>query len=118
MAQRLSASRGRSARTRRRAGDQTSLPIAGLIASVLKRAQAEQQPVERIRKRWRELVGKGLSTHTRPVSLRRGRLIVSVAGPGDGWALSYARAQLLEKLKRRLRLQVEEIVIRPGAVDD
>ena len=91
-------------------------PVGALIHEVLRRAAREYRPLFAIQRRWPRLVGKQLAAHTRPVSLRRGRLVVHVARPGASFALNYARPKLLKRLQAAKQGGVEEIVIRAGSV--
>ena len=91
-------------------------PVRGVIDDVLRQTAKRQRPLFAIQRRWTRLVGKRLAAHTRPVSLRRGRLIVHADQPGDSFALNYARPRLLEQLQGSAAGGVEEIVIRAGAV--
>ena len=91
-------------------------PVRGVIDDVLRQTAKRQRPLFAIQRRWTRLVGKRLAAHTRPVSLRRGRLIVHADQPGDSFALNYARPRLLEQLQGSAGGGVEEIVIRAGAV--
>jgi hypothetical protein len=59
------------------------------------------------------LVGRQLAAHTKPVGLQRGRLIVHVDGPGDGFALSLRRVHVLAEVGRITDGRVTELVIRP-----
>ena len=94
----------------------TAKPVGALIHEVLQRAAREHRPLFAIQRRWPRLVGKQLAAHTRPVSLRRGRLVVHVDRPGDSFALNYARPKLLQQLQAASSGGVEEIVIRAGSV--
>jgi hypothetical protein len=47
------------------------------------------------------------------VGLQRGRLIVRVDQPGDGFALSFERTRVVEELRRVTGGRVTELVIRP-----
>lgn len=85
-----------------------------LIAGVMKSAAREHGPLFAIQREWPRLVGKSLAAHTKPVSLRRGRLLIYVEQPGDNFTLSYARPNLLGRLHTMTQGRVEEIVIRPG----
>ena len=91
-------------------------PVAALIRDVMRQTAIAQRPLFAIQHRWPQLVGKQLAAHTRPVSLRRGRLIVHAEHPGDSFALNFARPRLLEQLQGKATGTVEEIVIRAGAV--
>lgn len=90
-------------------------PISAVVSAVLARAKQQRGEIEAIRRRWRALVGPKMAAHTKPVSLRRGRLIVHAEGPGESFTLSYQRTRLLLQLRRMTKGKVEEIVIRPGA---
>lgn len=93
-------------------------PIGLVIQDVLKRVGTQYEALAAIQRDWSRLVGRPLARHTKPVSLRRGRLIVHVARPGEGFALSYQRARLLARLQAATRGRVEEIIIRPGSVEN
>jgi len=89
--------------------------LDALIPTVLKRVEAQHSALRAIQQRWGKLVGRELAAHTKPISLRRGRLVVRADQPGDGFVLSYQRAQLLKRLGAAAPGRVEEIIIRPGA---
>ncbi len=90
--------------------------IGPLVHDVLRLVGERHSALAAIQRDWRRLVGKGLAAHTRPVSLRRGRLTVHVERPGDSFALSYQRPRLLERLREAAPGRVEELVLRPGDV--
>jgi hypothetical protein len=94
----------------------TGLPVGlhTIVSAVLEQTAKQQQPLFTIQRRWGQLVGKALAAHTKPVSLRRGRLVVYVEQPGDGYALSFQRTALLKRLQTTTKGRVEELVIRPG----
>jgi len=91
-------------------------PLGALIHEALQRTAREHRPLFAIQRRWPQLVGKQLAAHTRPVSLRRGRLVVHADRPGDSFALNYTRPKLLRQLQTTAQGRVEEIIIRPGDV--
>ena len=90
--------------------------IGSVLAGVLTQARQRSGELAALQGRWGRLVGRALAAHTRPVSLRRGRLVVHAEQPGDGFTLSYQRQRLLERLQTKMRGKIEEIVIRPGEV--
>lgn len=90
--------------------------IGPLVHDALRAMGERHGALAAIQREWDRLVGKGLAAHTRPVSLRRGRLTVHAERPGDSFALSYQRTQLLERLRAAAPGRVEELVIRPGDV--
>ena len=88
--------------------------IGAVIPAVLRQLEHQQDSLRAVQQAWGTLVGKRLAAHTRPSSLRRGRLVVHVERPGDGFALNYARPALLERLRVSTQGKVEEIIILPG----
>lgn len=87
-----------------------------VLAGVLTRTAAQQRPLFAVQRQWRSLVGRNLAAHSKPVSLRRGRLLVHVASGGDAHALTYQRTTLLPRLTAVTHGVVEELVIRAGDV--
>jgi len=87
--------------------------IDAVVHGILRQAAKQHGVLLDIQRAWRRLVGNTLAAHTRPVSLRGGRLIVAADRPGDGFALSYQRVRLLEHLRTTTEGRVEELVIRP-----
>jgi predicted nucleic acid-binding Zn ribbon protein len=85
-----------------------------VLPAVIVRLKQRHKALRAIQLRWRRLVGKPLAAHTRPVSLRRGRLVVAVDRPGDGFLLSYQRARVLGRLQAETRCEIRDIVIRPS----
>ena len=100
----------------RRGNPQGTPQIGSLIPEVLKQVEHRHGALFLVQEGWGKLVGKRLAAHTKPVSLRRGTLIVHVDRPGDSYVLSYQRAHLLEQLRIRTNGKVEEIVVRAGEV--
>lgn len=88
--------------------------LRSIIQAVMRQGARQHRPLFTIQRQWTRLVGKELAGHTRPVSLHRGRLVVHVDQPGDSFALSYQKAQLLKRLQTNTKGRVEEIVIRAG----
>lgn len=91
--------------------------IRGLVSDLLTQAGTQHAVLAGIQRQWRALVGRALAAHSRPASLRHGQLVVQVDRPGDGFALSFQRAHLLEQLQAQAGHRVEEIIIRPGRVE-
>lgn len=88
--------------------------IGAVVSEVLRHARRRAGPLMAIRRQWGVIVGRRLAAHTKPMSLRSGRLIVHVDRPGDGFTLSYQRAELLERLQALTNERVDELIIRPG----
>ena len=90
--------------------------IGSLLPEVLKRMGERHSALFDIQRDWARLVGRRVAAHTRPVSVRRGVLTVHTHRPGDGYALTYQKPELLKRLRAMVPGKVEEIVIRPGNV--
>ena len=88
--------------------------IGVLLPAVLKQAQQRHSALFTIQNAWGRLVGKPLAAHTRPVSLRHGRLVVYADHPGDSFVLSREKPALLERLIAATGTTVEDLVVRPG----
>ena len=89
-------------------------PLSALLPEVLRGAQQRHRALHTIQRAWPRLVGKPLATHTRPVSLRRGQLVVAADRPGDGFLLRYRRTELLERLRGAADEDVRDLIIRPS----
>lgn len=89
-------------------------PLHTIIPAVLRQTARRARPLLTIQRKWAKLVGQGLAGHTKPVSLRGGRLIVHADQPGDSFTLSYQRVELLKRLQTSTKGTVEEIIIRVG----
>ena len=92
-------------------------PIGSLLPGILKHVGEWHGVLCQVQDGWARLVGRRLAAHTKPVSLRRGRLIVHAERPGDNYTLSYQREQLLAQLQALTDHKVEEMVIRPGSIE-
>ena len=86
--------------------------IDAIVPRVLQRTEQHHGALVEIQGAWRALVGRALAAHTKPVSLRKGRLVVHADRPGDTFALSYQREQVLQRLRVLSRGRVEELVVR------
>ena len=71
---------------------------------------------DEVKAAWKEIVGDFLATHSEPVALRDGTLIVRVLQPTLHYELDHVwKARLLQKLKERFGARtVREIKFRVG----
>ncbi len=92
--------------------------IGAVLPTVLRQTHQRQQLLALIQDRWQRIVGKRLAAHTRPASLRRGKLVVLVDHPGETFVLSYQRQRVTDRLRRATKGRVEDVVLRPGTVVD
>ncbi len=88
--------------------------IGPLIHGVLAHAAKQHGPLFALQRDWKRFVGRALARHTRPASLRRGKLVVHADRPGDGFMLGYQQTQILERIRAFGPPQVDEIIIRPA----
>lgn len=93
---------------------QPAQSLGALIPGVLQHVEREHSALAQVQKAWRGVAGSKLSRHTKPVSLRRGRLVVAVADPGDNYVLRFERARIVGRLRQLTGGKVEEMVVRPG----
>jgi len=91
-----------------------SEPIAQVLSGLLLRVQQEQRPLFLIQQAWPKVVGRRLAAHAKPVSFRRGRLVVAVDRPGESFALTFKRVDVVAQLNQLVEGAVHEMVIRPG----
>jgi predicted nucleic acid-binding Zn ribbon protein len=91
-------------------------PVKSVLAEVMGKARARHRALQQVQRGWARLVGAPLARHARPVSLRRGQLVVHVDGPGDHFALSCRKAHILGRLNTKTAGAVQELIIRVGDV--
>jgi hypothetical protein len=90
--------------------------LSAILPAVLRQAAGQREALHRVQQRWARLVGRTLAAHSKPVSLRRGRLVVHVDRPGETFALSFRKADVLDQLAAEGRGQIVELILRPGEV--
>lgn len=91
-----------------------STAIGSILTEVLQQTQQRHATLSAIQQDWVGLVGKRLARHTKPVSLRQGRLVIQTDHAGDGFLLRYAQPQLREQLAQRTHGAVTEVIVRPA----
>lgn len=90
--------------------------IDTILKTVMRGAKQRGQIITNIQQRWSKIVGAQLAEHSKPISLQRGLLIVSVDRPGDNYTLSLRKQELLKQLQEVAEGAVKELVMRPGEV--
>ena len=90
-----------------------AVAIGTVVSGILEHAQRQHDTLATIQRAWAALVGKRFAAHTRPTSLRRGRLMVRVDRPGDAFLLRYAHPELPAQLRQCTDGAVSEVVLRP-----
>jgi predicted nucleic acid-binding Zn ribbon protein len=75
----------------------------------------EPGALERLRRRWPELVGGVLGDHSRPIGVREGRLRVAVDDPAWGSQFRYLNDTLLDAIREGFpELAIREISVTGG----
>ena len=90
--------------------------IGALIQTVLGHTAKQQELLFTLQRQWSELVGCAMARHTKPVNLRRGRLVIHARQPGEHFTLNYQRLRLLEKLRALTDGRVDDLIVRAGDV--
>ena len=90
--------------------------IDTILKTVMRCAKQRGRTLGDIQHRWSQVVGTKLSKHSKPVSLRHGLLVVDVDQPGDNYALSLRKQELLEQLQGVAEGAVKELLLRPGMI--
>ena len=88
--------------------------LGALIPAVLKNVEREHNILEQVQRAWRDVAGRPLAAHSRPVSVRRGRVVVVVDDPGGNFTLRFERTRILERLRTLTDGKVTEMLVRPG----
>ena len=93
-------------------------PLEGLLKTVIKAlGPGGRVSEEEMAEAWEEAVGAQAATHSRPVSLRRGELIVNVDGSSWLYELTLKKRGITEKLTAKLRKgKLKNIRFRIGEV--
>lgn len=92
--------------------------IRDLIPKVVQRAATAAQAARRLQQAWPKLVGNALARHTRPAGLRRKVLCVYTDDPGASFLLALEKPRLLAKLRALANAEIEDIVVRPGEIEE
>jgi hypothetical protein len=76
---------------------------ADFITSILRSIGAEDGLHEdEVRATWKELAGDFIASHTQPVSVKSGHLVLRVTQPAMRFHLEQMKPMLLERIKERL----------------
>jgi|GEM_PF-3267748 hypothetical protein len=96
-----------------------ALPIKAIVNKVIENlsgsgAKQERISEEEIRSVWRKAAGRFASQRSRPVSLRKGKLVVAVEDSSLLYSLTLKKKEILEALGRELRNRIQDIQFRIG----
>jgi hypothetical protein len=79
-------------------------------------AKQERITEEEIKTLWTAVAGRGASRHSRPVSLRKGRLVVMVEDSSLLYELTLRKREILNRLISGLKGKIDDIQFRIGEV--
>lgn len=90
--------------------------IDSVIKSLIEKLDKSSGPTsDSIEKIWKEIAGRKASSHSKPTSLRKKRLIINVDGSSWLYELTLRKNELLAGLKKRLgKDKIEELQFRIG----
>ncbi len=97
--------------------------IAGILSNITgQHAGDPEKPKEilfeeDIKKIWEEMVGKQAAKHSRPTSIRKGKLTVLVTNSSWLYELSTKKQELLDHIKTKIKKEITEIHFKIGQID-
>ena len=98
-------------------GNDDPSPVRDALQPVVRRLGGPSvSAVDGVFARWEEVVGTQLAGHTRPLSLRDGRLVIGVDDPAWATQVRYLEADLLARLAAVLgvgEVTAVEVRVRP-----
>ena len=77
--------------------------LGALLKNVVSGLGKRRLTQEEIHGAWKDAVGKRASSHTRPVALKRGVLVVNVDGSAWLYELTLKRREILKKLDSKIK---------------
>lgn len=93
-----------------------SEPIGKLLEGWLAEQHKQTSVLFEIQQAWSKIVGHKLAAHTRPVSIRKGKLVVHVDRPGENYELSFERERVASRIKKIAGDKILTIVVRAGKI--
>ena len=96
----------------------TPQPIGDVLKNVVEKlSQAKKKGIFEVLSAWPALVGKEFSRHTRPASLKKGVLLVSVDESAWLYQANFQKEKLLKALKKKIGAgKVRKIQFRIGNI--
>jgi len=99
------------------------LPIKDVVNKVISdlsnNASKERRPsAEEIKKLWKKAVGKMASQRSRPVALKKGKLIVNVGDSSFLYNLTLRKREILNNLAKELENAIQDIQFRIGETSE
>lgn len=101
-------------------GGEDARPLTSSLDRVARALGAPRaRPLAVVFTHWEEVVGPALAAHSRPVSLRRGTLVVAVDHPSWATEIRWLASQLLAKLGQAAGEEVAtQVEVRVSRRDD
>jgi predicted nucleic acid-binding Zn ribbon protein len=92
--------------------------LKSVLKGIIKDLGKKRLTEEEIKKAWGSAVGKKAASHTKPVSLKKARLVVNVDRSAWLYELTLKKREILEKLQAKLEAKkIKEIRFRIGEVE-
>ncbi len=92
--------RGCAARGEPSDGDDEPRDLSGSLERLARSLGASSAgSVQAVFSRWEEVVGPSVASHARPLSIRRGTLVVTVDHPGWATQVRYLEGSILDRLQ-------------------
>ena len=99
-------------------GKEKQGPLKGVLKDIISGLGKKRLTEEEIKKAWRSAVGKKASSHSRPTTLKKARLVVNVDRSPWLYELTLEKREILKKLEAKLKgKKIKEIRFRIGEVD-
>jgi len=99
-----------------------ALPIKDIVGSVMTGLSKDASPggrltQEQISRAWKKAAGALASRRSRPVSLRKGKLIVNVEDSSLLYGLTIRKREIFENLRAQLKDRIRDIQFRIGEIE-
>ncbi|MEI8175777.1 MAG: DUF721 domain-containing protein [Candidatus Omnitrophota bacterium] len=100
-------------------GRREPLPLKDIIGLVIAQmsgggGEAPKLREEEIKELWKKAVGRAAAGRSRPVALRKGKLVVTVEDSSLLYELTLKKRQILEELGKTLKNRIQDIQFRIG----
>ena len=95
-----------------------SKPLEGMLTGIIKDLGTKERfGEEEIAALWADVAGEKAARHTRPVSLKKGSLVVNVDGSSWLYELSVHKGEILKKIEEKFKgRKIKEIRLRIGDI--
>ena len=90
-----------------------TLPLGEITQRVLKKIEKKiNRPEIKVFAFWPDIVGREIAGHTRPLSCKTRRLVISVDSPVWTSQLSFLKTDIIKKVNEITGLEIKEIIFK------